>query len=46
MVFEAHGVLIPCTELLLFNYAKLNTVFRYKYSYGTIKQNVCVDKMW
>ncbi len=27
MVFEAHGMLLPCTELLLFNYAKVNTVF-------------------
>ncbi len=27
MVFEAHGMPFPCTELLLFNYAKVNTVF-------------------
>ncbi len=27
MVFEAHGMSFPCTELLLFNYAKVNTVF-------------------
>ncbi len=28
MVFEAHGNMsFPCTELLLFNYAKVNTVF-------------------
>ncbi len=27
MVFEAHGMSFPCTELLLFNYAKINTVF-------------------
>ncbi len=26
MVFEAHGMSFPCTELLLFNYAKVNTV--------------------
>ncbi len=27
MVFEAHCMSFPCTELLLFNYAKENTVF-------------------
>ncbi len=27
MVFEAHYMPFPCTELLLFNYAKVNTVF-------------------
>ncbi len=27
MVFEAHGMSFPCTELLLFNYAKVNIVF-------------------
>ncbi len=27
MVFEAHGMSFPCTELLLFNNAKVNTVF-------------------
>ncbi len=27
MVFEAHSMSFPCTELLLFNYAKVNTVF-------------------
>ncbi len=27
MVFEAHGMSFPCTELLLFNYAMVNTVF-------------------
>ncbi len=26
-MFEAHGISFPCTELLLFNYAKVNTVF-------------------
>ncbi len=26
-MFEAHGMSFPCTELLLFNYAKVNTVF-------------------
>ncbi len=29
MVFEAHGMIFPCTELLLFNYAKVKTVFDY-----------------
>ncbi len=24
MVFEAHGMSFPCTDLLLFNYAKVN----------------------
>ncbi len=27
MVFEAHCISFPCTEFLLFNYAKVNTVF-------------------
>ncbi len=27
MVFEAHGMSFPCTKLLLFNYAKVNTFF-------------------
>ncbi len=27
MVFEAHSMSFPCTELLLFNYAKVKTVF-------------------
>ncbi len=27
MVFEAHGMSFLCTELFLFNYAKVNTVF-------------------
>ncbi len=27
MVFEAHGMSFPCTELLLFNYGKVKTVF-------------------
>ncbi len=27
MVFEAHCMSFPCTEHLLFNYAKVNTVF-------------------
>ncbi len=27
MVFEAHCMSSPCAELLLFNYAKINTVF-------------------
>ncbi len=29
MVFEAHGMSFPCTQLLLFNYTKVNTVFHY-----------------
>ncbi len=29
MVFEAHNMSFPCTELLLFNYAKVNTVLHY-----------------
>ncbi len=29
MVFEAHSMSFPCTELLLFNYAKVNTVFHF-----------------
>ncbi len=27
MVFEAHCMSFPCTEFLLFNYAKVKTVF-------------------
>ncbi len=27
MVFKAHGMSFPCTELLLFNYAKVNKMF-------------------
>ncbi len=27
MVFEAHSMSFPCTEHLLFNYAKVNTVY-------------------
>ncbi len=27
VVFEAHGILFPCAQLLLFNYAKVKTVF-------------------
>ncbi len=27
MVFVAHGMSFPCTELLLFTYAKVKTVF-------------------
>ncbi len=29
MVFEAHGMSFSCTQLLLFNYTKVNTVFHY-----------------
>ncbi len=28
-MFEAHGMSFPCTKFLLFNYAKVNTVFHY-----------------
>ncbi len=34
MVFEAHCISFPCTELLLFNYAKVDS-FPF---YGTFKQ--------
>ncbi len=34
MVFEANGMPLPCTELLLFNYAKVKTVF---YSMAPLK---------
>ncbi len=27
MVFKAHGMSFSCTELLLFNYVNINTVF-------------------
>ncbi len=54
MVFEAHCMSFPCTELLLFNYAKVNTVFHsmaplsplmmlVKVSYNL--QNVCYMKV-
>ncbi len=36
MVFEAHGMSFPCTELLLFNYAKVlafNNIYIYIYIY-------------
>ncbi len=33
MVSEAHSMSFPCTELLLFNYANVKTVF-----YGTFKK--------
>ncbi len=36
-MFEAHGMSFPCTELLLFNYAKVNTVF---HSMAPLKQSV------
>ncbi len=29
MVSEAHSMSFPCTEPLLFNYAKVKTVFHY-----------------
>ncbi len=36
MVFEAHGIPFPYTELLLFSYAKVNTVF---HSMAPLKQH-------
>ncbi len=35
MVFEAHGMSFPCTELLLFNYAKVKYSFPF---YGIFKK--------
>ncbi len=35
MVFEAHCMSFPCTELLLFYYAKVKTVF---HSMAPLKQ--------
>ncbi len=42
MVFKAHCISFPCTELLLFNYAKVKTVF---HSTGTfnIKPKMCFN---
>ncbi len=39
MVFEAHGISFPCTELLLFNYAKVNTVF---HSMAPLNKQTCL----
>ncbi len=36
MLFEAHCMSFPCTELLLFNYAKVKTVF---HSMAPLKYN-------
>ncbi len=38
MVFEAHGMSFPCTELLIFNYAKVNTVFHSMAPLSTVSQ--------
>ncbi len=38
-VFEAHCLSFPCTELLLFNYAKVNTVF---HSMAPLKHLYCI----
>ncbi len=38
MVFEAHCMSFTCTELLLFNYAKVKTVF---HSMATFKFFLC-----
>ncbi len=37
MMFEAHGMSFPCTELLLFNYAKVKTVFHSMASLNVIQ---------
>ncbi len=39
MVFEAHCMSFPCTELLLFNYAKVKIVF---HSMAPLKQTLRV----
>ncbi len=39
MMFGAHCMSFPCTELLLFNYAKVKTVFPF---YGTFKKYIIV----
>ncbi len=39
MVFEAHCISFPCTELLLFNYAKVNIVF-----HSMAPLNLCLDR--
>ncbi len=38
MVFEAHSMSFPCTEHLLFNYAKVNLVF---YSMAPLRCQIC-----
>ncbi len=40
MVSEAHCMSCPCTELLLFNYAKVKTVF---HSMAPLKQETISD---
>ncbi len=40
MVFEAHGMSLPCIELLLFNYTKVNTVF---HSMAPLNSNFCMN---
>ncbi len=40
MVFEAHGMIFPCTELLLFNFAAVKTVF---HSMTSLRQLVCIS---
>ncbi len=39
MVFEAHCISFPCTELLLFNYAKVKTVF---HSIAPLMENIVI----
>ncbi len=41
MLFEAHGMPFPCIELLLFNYAKANTVFHSMTPWQTINYDFC-----
>ncbi len=43
MVFEAHGMSFPCTELLLFNYAKVKTVF---HSMAPLTKVVIFNMIW
>ncbi len=40
MVFEANVMPFPCRELLLFNYAKVNTVFHSK---ATLTVSRCAE---
>ncbi len=40
MVFEAHSMSFPCKELLLFNYAKVNTVFHSMAPFSSFPQTV------
>ncbi len=50
MVFEAHCMTFPCTELLLFNYAKVNTVFHSMapliFGMSTLCSNYSSTSLW